>query len=241
MHIIKLDATDSTNSYLKNAMVSEVLDDFTVVVAKSQKKGRGQMGTKWQSEAGKNLTFSVLKRLDGLDVRSQFILTIRTSLAILYVLKSFQIPELSIKWPNDILSGSFKICGILIENMLNSSGIYASVLGIGLNVNQVRFKGLAGATSMKLQLGITIDPDEILEALIRRLQGTFSEANSPDELRLEYEGALFRRDRPSAFKDAHGMNFDGIIRGVTEEGKLCLEKAGGVMVDYTHKEVQLLY
>ncbi len=241
MHIIKLDATDSTNSYIKNAMLSEVLDDFTVVVANSQRQGRGQMGTKWQSEAGKNLTFSILKKFEGLDVRSQFTLTIRTSLAILDVLKTFQIPDVSIKWPNDILSGSSKICGILIENILNTSGIYASVLGIGLNINQVRFKDLTKVTSMKLLLGITWDTDEILTALIDRIAVRFGEAVMLESLYKDYESVLFRKDSPSTFRDRHGNTFPGVIRGVTGEGKLRLETAEGVLSDYAHKEVQLLY
>jgi len=99
MQIIKLDATDSTNQYLKDLMLTDVPVDFTVVVAKEQRKGRGQMGTVWQSENGKNLTFSVLKKIKNLDVNNQYELNICVSLAIIESLKAISVPNLSIKWP----------------------------------------------------------------------------------------------------------------------------------------------
>ncbi|MEM9868732.1 MAG: biotin--[acetyl-CoA-carboxylase] ligase, partial [Bacteroidota bacterium] len=70
--IIKLDATDSTNLYLKDLMLSSTPKDYTVVVTRKQLKGRGQMGTLWESEPGKNLTFSVLKYFDALESNNQF-------------------------------------------------------------------------------------------------------------------------------------------------------------------------
>ena len=76
MQVIKLSATDSTNTYLKNLSVREEVPDFTVVYAVHQKAGRGQPGNKWVSEKGKNLTFSVLKRLEGLPARRHFLLNI---------------------------------------------------------------------------------------------------------------------------------------------------------------------
>ena len=150
MRIIKLDATNSTNAYLKNAMHSEVLDDFTVVIAKNQVKGKGQLGAEWYSEPGKNLTVSVLKKFNHLEARGQFVLNMSTSIAVYDTLRSLQIADIGIKWPNDILSGKQKICGILIEHVIHEQLITSAIIGIGLNVNQRNFPGLKRVTSITL-------------------------------------------------------------------------------------------
>ncbi|MGB5554991.1 MAG: biotin--[acetyl-CoA-carboxylase] ligase [Flavobacteriaceae bacterium] len=123
MRIIKLDATDSTNTHLKFLVQSGLAEDLTTVVAKQQRNGRGQMGTRWQSEPGKNLTFSVLKLLDGMAIENVFQLNVMVSLGIVAALEQLQIPDVSVKWPNDIMSGNLKICGILIENTFSNGQI----------------------------------------------------------------------------------------------------------------------
>ena len=170
MLIIKLDATDSTNAYLKNVMQTEVLDDFTTVIANKQLKGRGQLGASWISEPGKNLTISVLKKFNTLKASKQFILNMAVSMAVYDTLKALHISSLSIKWPNDILSGNQKICGILIENVMQEQIISSAIIGIGLNVNQVHFPGLKRATSIKLLTGKTIATDEVLSLFLKQLK-----------------------------------------------------------------------
>ncbi len=243
MRIIKLDATDSTNAYLKNAMLSEVLDDFTIVVAREQLKGRGQMGTKWQSDPGKNLTFSVLKKFSGLHISAQFLLNVAVSLAVYKTLKTLQIPDLSIKWPNDILSGYSKICGILIENILLNQNIQAAVIGIGLNVNQQSFKDLPNATSIKLLTGKTIALDEVLRILVANLQEIFVayEGLKVGDVKETYGQLLFRKDKPSTFRDHRDTMFMGFIRGISDKGKLIIELENKIMKEFDSKELQLLY
>ncbi|HMB63236.1 MAG TPA: biotin--[acetyl-CoA-carboxylase] ligase [Eudoraea sp.] len=243
MRIIKLDATDSTNAYLKNVMLSEVLDDFTIVTAREQLKGRGQMGTEWQSEPGKNLTFSLLKKFDALPVREQFLLNIAVSLAVYNTLKNLQITDVSIKWPNDILSGSLKICGILIENVLHNQHIQSAVIGIGLNVNQVAFDQLPDATSIKLVTGKTLVIDEILQALVKQLKRVFLEfeGKTVGEVKTDYEKFLFRKDKPSTFRQPSGELFMGFIRGVNDQGRLRVVLEDGVSREFDFKELQLLY
>ena len=133
MPIIKLDATDSTNSYLRKLSTVETVLDFTIVTAKYQTEGRGQMGTIWSSETSKNLTFSVFKDVSNMNLDFPFFISIVTSLAIIRTLETFSLPKLSIKWPNDILSEDKKVCGILIENVIKNNNINASIIGIGLN------------------------------------------------------------------------------------------------------------
>ena len=123
MYIIKLDAIDSTNSYLKTICVKNTPKDLTVVIAEHQTNGRGQMGTNWQVEASKNLTFSVFKHVSFLKVSEQFYISMAVALGITKALKELQIPKITIKWPNDIMSGGKKICGILNETKLKGNKI----------------------------------------------------------------------------------------------------------------------
>lgn len=244
MHLIKLDATTSTNAYLKNEMLSKVLDDFTIVVAKEQTQGRGQMGAKWDSEVGKNLTFSILKKFERLPVSQQYLINIATSLAIHHALKKMQVPDLWVKWPNDILSGHSKICGILIENMVSEGNIKASIIGIGLNVNQTSFRGLGNASSLKLLLGRTLDLNELILSLVEALKFQLERIvlqEDEKKLREDYEKVLFRKDKPSTFMDKEERMFMGFIRGISETGKLKVEMEDALFREFDLKEIKLLF
>lgn len=241
--IIKLDATDSTNQYLKDLLQTKNAVDSTVVVAKKQLRGRGQMGAVWESEDGKNLTFSVLKSFDLLHVEHQFNLNLMVSLAVCDVLNQFSLPDVRVKWPNDILSGSSKICGILIENILKGQLVQHSIIGIGLNVNQTSFDNLGNAASLKMISGRTFDLDELLQMILDRIRIRFLDIQEKtvSQLLPEYEQYLFRKDKPSTFKDAEGAMFMGFIRGVSDTGKLVLELEDRVFQEFDLKEISLLY
>ncbi|MGI9548205.1 MAG: biotin--[acetyl-CoA-carboxylase] ligase, partial [Flavobacteriaceae bacterium] len=133
MHLIKLDATGSTNLHLKKLWQDGSPIDWTVVWTANQHSGRGQQGSIWHSEAGKNLTFSVLKYFKNFDIRHQFRLNMAVSLAVFEALQQMDVPQIRVKWPNDILSGTEKISGILIENIVKAKERKATVIGIGLN------------------------------------------------------------------------------------------------------------
>ena len=115
MKIKWIDKVDSTNTYLKEHP-SEV-PAGTMLAARTQKAGRGQRGNSWESEPGKNLTFSF--RAENLPLRpsEQFAVSEATALAIVALLRDYDI-EAKVKWPNDIYVGNRKICGILIENSI---------------------------------------------------------------------------------------------------------------------------
>ena len=167
MPIIKLDAIDSTNNYLRELSALESLLDYTVVVAEKQTQGRGQMGAVWDSEPSKNLTFSVFKNISGLNLEASYSISMITALAILKSLQDLAIPKLSIKWPNDILSEDKKVCGVLIENIVKHNAITASIIGIGLNVNQENFPvNIPNATSIKKIIKKETDIDTLLHKLI---------------------------------------------------------------------------
>ncbi len=243
MHIIKLNAIDSTNAYLKTLSMETVLEDYTTVVANSQTKGRGQMGTNWQSQPSKNLTASVFKSVQFIRIEQQFYISMATSLAICKALGQFYIPQLHIKWPNDILSANKKIAGILIENVIKQQRLQGCIIGIGLNVNQKYFENLPTAASMQLLTGVVYDIDEVLAVVLRQLQYYFKllEHKRFKDLKKEYESLMFRREKPSTFVDASGEQFTGYIKGVTEDGKLQVMVEDNNINTYDLKEIQLMY
>jgi BirA family biotin operon repressor/biotin-[acetyl-CoA-carboxylase] ligase len=243
MLIIKLNAIDSTNSYLRQICAEKRVKDYTVVVTKHQTGGRGQMGTVWDSEKDKNLMCSVFKRHIQLPVEQQFYISMVTSLALLKTLEAYNIPRLNVKWPNDILADNKKICGILIENVIKRKDIEASVIGIGLNVNQTNFMNLPNASSLLEQTGIVFDLDELLHVVVKHLKFYFNLlAKSQFELlKNTYETYLFRKDKPSTFETSLGSTFPGIIEGVDASGKLIVWLEDDIKKTFDLKEIKLLY
>ncbi|QSB25863.1 biotin--[acetyl-CoA-carboxylase] ligase [Flavobacterium sp. CLA17] len=246
MKLIKLDAIDSTNDFLKALASQEELDNFTVVTAENQTKGKGQMGSKWQSESGKNLIMSVLVKDFLFDKEKVFNLSIIVSLAVIETLKALDISNLSIKWPNDIMSYNKKIGGILIENTIKSDGRIVSVAGLGLNVNQTNFDDLPLASSLAVLSGKTFDKDVLPSLITEKIEQKieFWQANSA-VFWDEYFNSLFRKGIPMPFKNLHpgtsGQNFMGIIQGVSPVGKIRILLEDDSVSEFDIKEIQMLY
>ena len=243
MRIIKLDAIDSTNSYLRNLSAEELLEDYTIVIAKNQTQGRGQMGTIWRSNASKNLTISVFKDVRFLDFNSQYYLNVVVALSIAKLLNGLNIPKISIKWPNDILSENKKICGILIENVIKQNVLSSSVIGVGLNVNQTTFIDLPQASSLKSIMGKSFNLEELLLVFISNLKAYFSilEKQQYSILKTEYESLLFKKNKPSTFKNAQGELFSGFISGISHEGCIQILLEDNDLKSFNLKEIELLY
>jgi len=243
MHIIKVDAIDSTNSFLREMNREEYLSKPICVVAREQFMGKGQMGTIWQSNPGENLTCSVFMPILGVDIMDQFYISMTVSLAVYDVLSAFVLPKLSIKWPNDILSDKSKVCGVLIENVVNNGRLRGAIIGIGVNVNQQSFYNLPQAGSMKQILGRSFELDEILSLLLERLEYRFSMLSSTNfkSLKTAYVSKLFRKNKPSTFLDVKGNTFVGIIQDITTSGKLQLLLEDEILQSFELKELTLLY
>ena len=242
MNIIKLNAIDSTNNYLKKIIVDEGISDYTVVTAKFQTEGKGQLGTKWDSEDSKNLICSVYKKDINIKAQDQFVISALVSLALIKTLRKANLSNLHIKWPNDIMSDNKKICGILIENIVKENYIKDSVIGIGLNVNQTIFNNLPNATSIKNLLGTSYSKDEILNDLVKNIEFFFNELEktSINSIFKTYEDALFRINVPSTFKNSKGDIFSGYIKGVTKLGKLKVMLEDNLIESYDLKEISML-
>lgn len=240
MKIIKLNAIDSTNTFLKNMVSKVVVDDFTVVVAKTQTKGRGQMNSEWVVEEGKNLTFSVFSGFVALKAEHHKYLNFCVSLSVFQALEALGLPNLSVKWPNDILSGNKKLGGILIENTLKGSNIVSSVIGIGINVNQNSFpENLPNASSIKKILGKEFDLDALLANILMNLKDYFNllEKKEYDLLEEAYLKVLYKKNVPTMFKNSQNTLFMGKIIGVSKSGNLQIELENETIQEFGLKEV----
>lgn len=242
MNIIKLDAIDSTNNYLKKIILNEGINDYTVVTAKFQTQGKGQLGTEWESEHSKNLICSVYKKEINIKVQDQFVISALVSLALIKTLRKVNLSNIHIKWPNDIMSDNKKICGILIENIVKENYIKDTVIGIGLNVNQTIFNNLPNAASIKNLIGTTCSIDEILKDLVKNIKYYFNELDksSINSIFEKYEDALFRINKPSTFKNSNGEVFSGYIKGVSRSGKLSVMLEDNLVESYDLKEISML-
>ena len=218
------------------------LENFTIAVTKNQQKGRGQRDANWYSEPFKNLTFSVLVNKLKLKTNEAKYINFAVSLAIFKVLEIYKIPNLFIKWPNDIMSANKKICGILIENSLSNNKINNSIIGIGLNVNQVNFPNLERVSSLNNILGYELNLDDLLIDLTKQLKFQFELLNKKlfSNLENEYLAVLYKKDIPSMFKTDKGITFLGKIIGIATNGNLLVENENNEVEEFAIKEISFL-
>ncbi|MFC2109427.1 biotin--[acetyl-CoA-carboxylase] ligase [Bacteroidota bacterium] len=240
MHIIKLDAIGSTNTFLKDFVVNGLVENFTVVTAEEQFSGRGQMGAKWHSKRGENLMFSIFVAFDEFFLKDFTFLNYAVSLAIYEVIKEYEIFKLQIKWPNDIMSGNKKIGGVLIENVLNKDKIKHSIIGVGLNVNQTDFpKELGVASSLKTILNKNINREHLLNKLVESIKQKIELCVSSnfDLIKSEYLSVLYKKDIPTMFKDSEDKMFLGKIKNISSLGLLQVELEDESIKEFNIKEI----
>ena len=243
MKIIKLDAIDSTNDFLKGLSNDPSIQNFTIVTAESQTNGKGQMGSKWVSEYGKNLIVSILVRNILCNLNEIFNLNVIIALSIIDALDRFNIPELSVKWPNDIMSGNKKIAGILIENIIKPDNFINSIIGFGLNVNQTNFVDLPNASSIINVMNSEFDKEIILNEIIESIQKNIIELNKNNQNQLweSYNKRLFKKGKIMPFQDIKNQKFMGIIQKVSQNGKLQLLVENDIIHEFEIKEIAMIY
>jgi len=243
MNIIKLNATDSTNSYLFELSKNTLMPDESIVLAKKQVKGRGQMGASWYSKAGEALTFSIFKRFENLSIGHQANISFAVSIGIQKAMTTLFIPKVTIKWPNDILSDGKKMAGILIENQVKQGNVTASIIGVGLNVNNEYFEDLPQATSMYLSSLKKYNLDLVFNVIADCILFELSqlETKSFSKLKEDYESFLFRKDKITVFENLTGKKFNGKIKGINQTGQLIVETEENSLQEFNLREIKMLY
>jgi len=230
----------STNDEALQRIRSGKVPEGTVVVTDNQTKGRGQRSNVWITLPGVNLTFSIILLPSFLPVNNQFYLNMSIALGIADFLQHL-IPTktVRIKWPNDIIIDDKKVCGILIENQLSGQRIQHSVIGIGLNVNQMQFE-FEKASSLAALSGRAFQLPELLEGLLEKIEARYLMLRNQQTQKLldDYLTTMYWIGERHIFSDAQ-TQFQGVIIGIDEIGRLRIEVGNEVKL-FSVKEVNYL-
>lgn len=239
--IIHIRETNSTNNYLKELLQTQNVDEGTVVWADFQSAGKGQRGNGWESEAGKNILFSIVLFPGFIKAGEQFILSQIVSLAVANCLQEYT-EGISIKWPNDIYWNEKKICGILLENTILEDNIGHSVAGIGININQENFRSDApNPVSLKQITNRDYNLEEIVKTVVDNINVYYQQINigKTDSLIKQYKESLFRKDGYHLYNDGLS-NFLARIQDVDSSGILILKTKEGEERHFAFKEVKYI-
>lgn len=236
----------STNTYLSERIASGKLPpEGTTVIALEQTQGRGAMGNTWQAEAGSNLTLSIFLQPHFLAVRQQFFLNMAISLSCCSCANCFLTEKASIKWPNDIYINTKKLGGILIQNTISNGFISTSIIGIGLNINQIYFnKNIPNPTSMKKEINQHLPLETVATQLLEMIEHWYLRLRTGklDGIKQAYIENLFRVNEAATFLDVKsGHSFIGQITDIAESGKVVIKKLeNGIFEAFDLKEIKYI-
>jgi BirA family biotin operon repressor/biotin-[acetyl-CoA-carboxylase] ligase len=239
--VYHLKETDSTNRFLQSLARREDLPSGSIVLADCQTSGRGQGSSRWESEAGMNLTCSVFLKPDSLPASRFFSISEAASLSVRNTLAQFT-GDVTVKWPNDIYCKDAKISGILIENMLSDGFISESIIGTGININQTCFANGLNATSLAIAGNRTFSIPEILACFRREfsLQCERLKNRRFDGIHRDYLSFIYRKSGCYKYRDSGGV-FEAHILDVEPDGTLVLRRANGAVSKYAFKEVEFMF
>ncbi len=213
--------------------------------AEFQSAGKGQRGNSWESEAGKNLTFSFVLYPESLPAKRQFVISQVVSLGIVQVLQSYQADGFSVKWPNDIYYLDKKICGILIEVYLQGMNLGRCVCGVGININQDYFLSDApNPISLCQIVGREVNREELLQQVLSEIRKLYLQLlGGGEQVVIElsdlYFQHLYRKEGYYRYKDAQGEFMAKLVK-VGLDGRLFLEDKERLLRSYLFKEVQYI-
>ena len=240
--LIHIAETDSTNRYLRMIIETERLVSGSIVHADFQTAGRGVSGSSWESEAGKNLTFSVLYYPEDIPANRSFIIAEMASLCVKFTLEKY-IHDVTVKWPNDVYCGDKKITGILIENTLFQGKITQSIIGIGINVNQALFHSEApNPVSMAQVADVEFDRMTIMNdfrQIFMEQCGRLSKLHNFAVVHDNYLNALYRKTGFHSYRDCQGV-FEAVLHDIEPTGHLVLKRVDGSISRYAFKEVGIV-
>lgn len=187
---------DSTNAYLRKKAAAQLLPAHYAVSTGVQLQGKGQRGNVWESTPHQNITASfAVKNVGALTELSW--LNNAAALAVVNTLAQYGVAQASVKWPNDVYVGDRKVAGILTENILVNKEVTTAVVGVGLNVNQLKFGDYA-ATSIAAVTGIENDLVDVLHTLY---DSFYAHANkTKEELLLAVNSRLYKKDADVTFE-----------------------------------------
>lgn len=237
--IFYLTECHSTNDVAMSLFRANLAKEGTLVICEHQTKGKGQRGNKWFSQPNMNLTFSLVLRPDFLKPNDQYILNMAVSSAIHEVIYRLT-DKVRIKWPNDIvLADGKKLGGLLIENIIGSNQFELSIVGLGLNVNQVVFN-LPHAVSLFHLIGKEQNKEKLLSEIVLQIELWYLKLKGRKnrEIGSYYLRYLYKYNEWCWFDD--GEAFLGKITGINGNGQLELEKQNTENQSYNPKQIKFI-
>lgn len=230
----------STNTRLRE-LASEGALENTVVVARSQTAGRGRLGRSWNSPPGAGLYASVLVR-PGIEAHRAHVLTLAAAVAVAEALSGLGVAGVEIKWPNDVLAGGRKICGILTESSLVDGRIDTAIVGIGVNVKKAAIpEDLTDrATSLETE-GVDVNPSQVLTRVLERLTVWRPRAESAgDEAIISRWLDLAPMAMGATVMVSDGSEqYEAVTEGITDDGRLLVKRQDGRSETLTAADVTL--
>ena len=238
--IIKINAIDSSNNEIKRLYHKKSHTNGLVVWTNNQTDGRGQGNKKWLSEPNKNLTFSIFLSGENLSFSSHLCLNLITSLSVKKLLVWHGINNIFIKWPNDILSVNKKISGILIENLFKGKKLIGSVIGIGINVNQINFQENLNASSMKIITGNNFTLRKVLHNFLDIFSHDLDIYKDFDLLKRDFNKSFFQKNVLIEY-EFNGVIKKGKIIGLSDYERFQILNLGGVKETPKITDVKIIY
>lgn len=229
-----LQSVNSTNDI---ARISLNVPNGYCVASDEQSKGRGQRGNVWVSEKSLNILASFLFAIP-LKISHSFVVSMLTSLAIVKFLAKYNC-KAQIKWPNDIIVNNKKIAGILIENDLLGEELERSIIGVGLNVNQLDFSSIPNAISLSHVTGLQYDVRSMVVKLQQFFIAEFGQTFILDKIKDEYMANLYAADR--ALYRTQEFDEYAVVFDVGFDGALSLMFNNGEIRSYYFKEIEMIY
>lgn len=233
-----LESVGSTNDCLK-VLAANGCKSGTVAAAREQVSGKGRLGRSWQSQKDENVMFSVLLRPQIAPGEAAAV-TPLTGLAVCKALRRLTGLDCRIKWPNDVIVGSKKICGILTEMSAEFDAVEYIITGIGINVNQTTFPPeiAAKATSLLCESGTRFDKNELLACVLNQMEEEFLRNNlelTGDAIQ-EYAALCATLGKAVGFTRG-GQPCRGLATGVTAGGELEVRLDNGAVIRLNSGEV----
>jgi BirA family biotin operon repressor/biotin-[acetyl-CoA-carboxylase] ligase len=233
------DQVDSTNEIAKKC-IRQGCAEGLVVVADSQTQGKGRAGRSWTSAPEVGIYFSTVIYPEKKDLLPQ--ITLMSGVASILSIQEFCQAKITLKWPNDILSGNKKLCGILCETCPTANDSPAVVLGIGINVNQLTFPDeiQSAATSLKiLNNGASVDRNVLIQSLMRHIDSEYLSLTLPggtDRLIEKWSNYSDLFGKEITFKVGNTA-IRGRAIGLNEAGNLIIASENGDQTAYGAGEI----
>ena len=229
----------STNSYAMQQAEAGAADG-SVYFADEQTAGRGRGAHAWASPPGSGLYVSILlrPRIAPADI---LWLSLAAGLAVREAVRQVTTLEADLRWPNDLLFGRKKFCGILTELNAEVTRVRHAVIGIGVNVHQSHFPEELRdiATSLQIETGRAWPRQQLLTALLQSLDrevAALAASSNPQQFahamlaRLAAASSWIRGKR---VRVEEGEGFTGTTEGLDPRGFLLVRTAGGVRTVYS--------